>query len=379
MSLLASDVQELFNSKEELHPDLASCIVEEGGLGPCLKHPLVFGLFYHPGMNGLFNKQYIHKKEYAEKCLKEENWSGYLFMFERPYRIEKFFEIREKLNDKQYWEILGNIWTDSENLWQYKPFLSCLLNEDRAEKECMMDEDERLFLEKLPQKVRIYRGHQKSNKKGYSWTLSYWKAKWFSKRFDQPTSGVVEAVVDKSEIIAVFLGRGEFEIVVAPHKIKAKTIKFKEREEWIQNLKYEIEKNSLSKNRHSVHGPWHWEKVEDNALKLASKTTGCDKLVVQLFALIHDSKRLNDNEDKDHGLRAAEYANKLFEEGKLKITKKQLVELMEACENHEKGFVSENPTIGVCWDADRLDLTRVGIIPDPKLLSTSAAKKLLWS
>lgn len=36
-----------------------------------------------------------------------------------------------------------------------------------------------------------------------------------------------------------------------------------------------------------------------------------------------------------------------------------------------------NPTIGVCWDADRLDLTRVGMTPKPKLLSTQAARDFL--
>jgi uncharacterized protein len=32
--------------------------------------------------------------------------------------------------------------------------------------------------------------------------------------------------------------------------------------------------------------------------------------------------------------------------------------------------------IGACWDADRLDLTRVGIIPDPDMMSTEPGKEL---
>ncbi|MCA9794566.1 MAG: hypothetical protein KC910_22315, partial [Candidatus Eremiobacteraeota bacterium] len=44
--------------------------------------------------------------------------------------------------------------------------------------------------------------------------------------------------------------------------------------------------------------------------------------------------------------------------------------------DHEKGRVSQDPTIGACWDADRLDLDRVGKAPDPDLMSTPTGKKL---
>jgi uncharacterized protein len=38
--------------------------------------------------------------------------------------------------------------------------------------------------------------------------------------------------------------------------------------------------------------------------------------------------------------------------------------LVDACTRHDKGFVSDDATIGVCWDADRLNLWGVGIVPD---------------
>jgi uncharacterized protein len=38
------------------------------------------------------------------------------------------------------------------------------------------------------------------------------------------------------------------------------------------------------------------------------------------------------------------------------------------------GQVADDPTIGACWDADRLNLWRVGKTPDPRLLSTAAAR-----
>jgi hypothetical protein len=45
-----------------------------------------------------------------------------------------------------------------------------------------------------------------------------------------------------------------------------------------------------------------------------------------------------------------------------------------ALAGHSDGLVTDDPTIGCCWDADRLDLWRVGAPPVPALLSTEAAK-----
>jgi uncharacterized protein len=136
-------------------------------------------------------------------------------------------------------------------------------------------------------------------------------------------------------------------------------------------------KFSLTKTG-SYHGLWHWEKVEKNAVFLANETPNADKTVAQLFALVHDSKRANEDEDPEHGHRAAAWVEELFNEGRLKINKSQLDVLVEACKYHNDGQTSDNPTIGVCWDADRLDLPRVGITPDPKYLSTEAGKSFLW-
>jgi uncharacterized protein len=51
--------------------------------------------------------------------------------------------------------------------------------------------------------------------------------------------------------------------------------------------------------------------------------------------------------------------------------------LRAALIEHDRGLVSDDPTIGAAWDADRLDLTRLGIRPRAALLSTGAAKAML--
>ena len=83
--------------------------------------------------------------------------------------------------------------------------------------------------------------------------------------------------------------------------------------------------------------------------------------------------RLNDARDPEHGPRGR-LAVELHEEGLLAVTDAQLDLLHHACFEHADGTVSDDPTVGVCWDADRLDLPRVGITPRPDLFSTAAAR-----
>jgi hypothetical protein len=49
--------------------------------------------------------------------------------------------------------------------------------------------------------------------------------------------------------------------------------------------------------------------------------------------------------------------------------------LRDAVALHNDGETSLDPAIGVCWDADRLCLPRVGIAPDSTLLSTRSGRK----
>ena len=53
--------------------------------------------------------------------------------------------------------------------------------------------------------------------------------------------------------------------------------------------------------------------------------------------------------------------------------------LLLAVSDHTMGYVHDDPTIRVCWDADRLDLPRVGTRTDPEYLGTRAAKRILES
>ena len=121
-----------------------------------------------------------------------------------------------------------------------------------------------------------------------------------------------------------------------------------------------------------LHGAPHWARVRRIGLRLAP-LTGADPLVVEAFAFLHDSCRLSDGGDRLHGTRAGQLALALNDDY-LQLAPRQLATLVAACQDHTLGGISDDPTIATCWDADRLDLGRVGIRPDPKYLCTAAAR-----
>jgi uncharacterized protein len=124
---------------------------------------------------------------------------------------------------------------------------------------------------------------------------------------------------------------------------------------------------------YSIHGPDHWQRVEDVGLELA-RDTGADETVVSLFAILHDSCRQNDGRDPLHGPRAADMLGSIAAD-LLDLDRERLVLLEHAIRYHTAGQTSADPTIGTCWDADRLDLGRVGMRPRERFMSTWAGRR----
>jgi len=126
------------------------------------------------------------------------------------------------------------------------------------------------------------------------------------------------------------------------------------------------------------HGVVHWARVLENGLAVA-EANGADREVVTLFALFHDSRRINEGRDDGHGLRGGEFARSLRGE-LVHLDDARFALLFEACRLHTDGHTAGDPTLLACWDADRLDLGRVGITPKPHRLCTDAARELLgWA
>jgi len=138
----------------------------------------------------------------------------------------------------------------------------------------------------------------------------------------------------------------------------------------IENIQsYALE--SFQLDPFGIHGLTHWYGVQAFGraiLKGDGRDSSENLLLVDLFGLLHDVARLEDGRDLDHGVRAGVIVRML---DRLERVSWDIVEnLARACETHVTGKRPENYIIGVCWDADRLDLSRFHWDIDLSLIST---------
>ncbi len=121
----------------------------------------------------------------------------------------------------------------------------------------------------------------------------------------------------------------------------------------------------------SHHGIYHWARVIQNGRLIAEQNKANINVIIA-FAFFHDCQRMNEESDPDHGLRGGTYMLKF--ENQLNLSKEEISKVFEACEGHTDIIHHHDKDISTCWDADRLDLMRVGIYPNPQKLNNEAAK-----
>lgn len=122
------------------------------------------------------------------------------------------------------------------------------------------------------------------------------------------------------------------------------------------------------------HGPDHWARVSQHALAV-SRSLGIDPLVPFIFGLVHDSQRLDEGTDPEHGPRAAAFVRKRRHDLFAFLPDDAVEALALACDLHSDGQTEGEAWVRAAWDADRLDLGRVDIVPDPDYLCTPYARR----
>ena len=120
-----------------------------------------------------------------------------------------------------------------------------------------------------------------------------------------------------------------------------------------------------------IHGAPHWSRVRLNGLKLGNYY-GVDTEVIGGLPS-YTTLNVVTMTKTAHGERAAVLADRL-NKTYMKLSADRLLLLQTACMFHSDGEQLGDPTCMVCWDADRLDLGRVGIEPNPDKLCTRLAK-----
>lgn len=182
-----------------------------------LKHPLVFSVPYVPALNKSLNQMFKQKTEALDRAIASGSWETYVWLHERPYRVDAFCEILDTLDDTQYWELLAHIWIDSENIRENQETWEILLSSNRGSKHAFIGNIEGLAA--LPDEFTIYQGHTLDRDDGWSWTLDEPTALWFARRFgllEDATPIVTIATVRKSDVLAYREDRNEHEIIVSP-------------------------------------------------------------------------------------------------------------------------------------------------------------------
>lgn len=223
------DLEKLLGTKEELNPELARYIDDDGPFGPSIKHPLVFSIVHSPALNAFVNAQLRQKKEALRRARSRGDWHACVWIHERPYRLDAFLDISWRLDGPRYWELLGDVWSDTENSWQNRSEWREAFTADPEGREMMSDEGVRCVFDLPPEKggllpmTRVYRGYRFDDAlQGFSWTLDKARARWFANRLrqdDHPSPKIASGFVAREHVIAYMTGRDEQEIVALPEHV----------------------------------------------------------------------------------------------------------------------------------------------------------------
>jgi hypothetical protein len=223
----AQEMMDLLGKQEELDPELADYLEDVGQFGPCIRHPLVYSMVHFPQQNAWVNNQLRAKKAAIVRARDAKEWHSFIYLHERPYRVEAFVSIMDRMTDEQYWQNLASIWMDSENIRQNPKVWQHLMSSKRGSRESIMDDEEVEALEAMPASIVVYQGHTKGRHDGWSWTTDKAKAEWFAQRFsdfEHSPPMLTEGVVLKRSVIAYFAGRGESEIVAPRQAVKQRKV-----------------------------------------------------------------------------------------------------------------------------------------------------------
>ena len=204
---------------EELLPELAAMLNDVEGLGPCIRHPLVYAVPYFDSQNEFLNAELLCKKEKLEQALDDGSFQLAISVYERPYRVQAFHNLSIQMPDDLYWETLSWVWTNTENFQQHKKLWLKLFWAKRDHRDRFMNQTERQVFENLGDRISIYRGHSSKSERGISYTLDYEIAQWFAKRFAIRGQGqVTTRTINKREAFAYLNSRNEHEILVIPER-----------------------------------------------------------------------------------------------------------------------------------------------------------------
>lgn len=192
---------------------------EDPVFGLSIKHPLFFWIApINPEVTDLINASFAKKRASADEALRQKNWGRYIYLHERPYRIDAFEDVMDEMTDQEYWSRLSDIWVDSENIGAQPDRWRDLLLSDRGSRQSFMTDDELAEFAALQPRFTVYRGYSENDQEefGMSWSTDAGVAEWFARRFAREDDKIFmeEMEVSKDDVFAYLTRRGEEEIIL---------------------------------------------------------------------------------------------------------------------------------------------------------------------
>ena len=213
---MTDELTKILGTMEPLDPALARWRFNDGL--PMIKHPLVYD-HDMPPLYALSNKRLAVKRKMLRKARATRDFHRAIFCYERAWRLYAFKAIMRRLPPATYWDLLGDVYNDSENVWQNYGMWKRLLTRRVPGRLAIMTDRERMEYFALPDVLTIYRGVHGGHADGLSWTLDRERAIWFATRWKQPRPTLFTGTVRKADIIGYFSRRNESEVVTLWHTV----------------------------------------------------------------------------------------------------------------------------------------------------------------
>ena len=180
---------------------------------------------YHPFFN---SDSFIDiVKPQMEGFIKKATNINTLFaLIDRRYKWRFFVDTMHSLSKSDFTKELKYIWIDSEGISASTiPFDTFILMFNTANRKGLFEKSKnpQYDFKNFGEEIKIYRGicetGTTTTPMGMSWTVDYDKAYYFATRFFDE-GYIIEGLVKKSDVLAYFTSRNEYEIIVNPKSVK---------------------------------------------------------------------------------------------------------------------------------------------------------------
>lgn len=221
----------------EMYNNFLNLPIEDTAMSPLIVSHPVFESGITMSRNGDMLNIYESKDD-LQRAIKElfdissnfKKVEDFFALIRKPYKLTFLMYCRDYLTNEDFSSLLGDIWVTVENGNQDVNVSVGTISRwfSSADKNFLMDEGERAYIESLPEEFEIYRGvGEGRNPKGLSWTRDLNLAKWFANRWNK-NGYVIKGKAKKRDVLAYFGNRagssdiGETEIVIQYSKVMDK-------------------------------------------------------------------------------------------------------------------------------------------------------------